>query len=275
MNSIKTPDLKNLTDAQKKEITAQERFSRIGTSGANTGVEFARASKHQDIEIKSKKPDLPPDGAKINEEFTSSRRGKGAASSKRVKEGFTYVGRSRLIKAAVALAILLVFTVLFAPPIFKGSSELSGCRREELFGSHDLIQFRSSLMSEHNVYNIHAVNTDDSGSYRICTIAFDVTNYGPLAVTVGDCIVMSGGEFKDNIVYSCSAAGAYEIPAFSKKTIQVDILINTEGLTSEQLNSAVTTLILSTKGMKKQLFGINIPCIPGFMGVSDELSFNI
>lgn len=277
MNSLKTPDMKNLTENQKKAIAAEEKFSRIGHTGANTGVEFARASKHQDIELKSNKPELPPDGVKINEQFTSSKRGSKPASKKRVKgAGYTYVGRARLIRAAVIILLLAAFIVLFAPPLCRSNSSVSASRSDTLFGSaKNLTQYKSDLMDKYDVYNINALSSKDSSEYRICTVAFDVTNYGPLDLTMSDCAVMFGGELKDRIVYACSASGAQEIGAFTTKTIEVEILVCTEGLTNEELNSAVTSLTITTKGLKKRISGFELPCIPGFMGVSNDLSFKL
>lgn len=275
MNSIKTPDLKNLTEEQRQAIAAKDRYT--GLSGAkNSGVDFARATKNYNAEIKTHDTKQPRDGAKINEEFTSSKRGSNAAAKGRSTKGagYKYVGRTRLIKAAVVLAALIAFAVLFAPPIMKGSDYFSQCRSEKLFDEGELSTYRSALAKEHSLYKAKALSSEDNDSYRICCFDIDVTNYGPLAVTIDDIIVSNGGEYADHIVYSCSASGAVEISGFSKETVRVEVLVNMDELSNDQLNTAVTTLKLSTKGMKKKLFGFGLPGVPGFVSVADELTFD-
>jgi hypothetical protein len=42
-------------------------------------------------------------------------------------------------------------------------------------------------------------------------------------------------------------------------------------MTEKELNEAVSSMIISTKGMNKKVFGISIPCVPYFIFVSNNI----
>ncbi len=282
MNSISTPDLDHLTDKQAKDLNALGK--KRGTGGIDDfsvkpKVDFAAATQHRDIAFTGHDPtlDLPPDGQQLYEEFTKTKRQQHIAQNRLdqgVKIKGTYVARRRIITAVVTAVTLLVGVMLFAPPVFSANDSESGCRYEDILAKHGITQYKSEVLNEYNVYNINALSSDISKNYRICTVSFDVVNFSPFRVKLGDYVVANGGEHKDNIVYSTSVDEDAELPAFGKRTIKVDILINKEELTDEEFDKAITSLVLSTKGMKKHLAGkLDLPTIPALMFVSDVISF--
>lgn len=280
MNSISTPDLNNLTDKQRKEINQTNRGGGMDDFSAKPKVDFATATQHRDIAFTGHDPtlDLPPDGNQLYEEFTKTKRGQQTAVNmldRGVKINGTYVARRRILTAIIAAVIVLLTVIFFAPPIFSSNSEESSCRSEDIFARKGVAQYKSEMISNCNVYNINAMTSDLSKSYRICTVSFDVKNYTPFPIVLDDYAIANGGEHKDHIVYSDAVDNEpVKISGFSSRTVKVEILINKEGLTDEEFDKAITSLVLSTKGMKRELFGkVKIPSIPGLMFVSDVITF--
>ncbi|MBP3271138.1 MAG: hypothetical protein J6M17_02775 [Ruminococcus sp.] len=278
MNSVRPPDLDNLSADQKNAINSGDQSRRM-TGGFNTSGDFSSASKkHHDLQIKPNENELlPSDGAKLNEEFTSTRRSKDPkiVHNDEVRVKRTKVRskkrRSRTLTLVVFAAVALF---IFSPPIFKADATQSGCRYEDLFASAGVTQYKAEVIDQHYVYNIDAMNSDRSSSYRICTVAFEISNPGPFEISVEDMIIFKGGEGSDHIVYTGLTEPVHRIPAFGKKTVTADILINKDGLDDAQFDKAITSLVLTTKGMKKDFFGLKFPSIPGFMKVASEITFD-
>ena len=279
MNSISTPDLNNLTDKQAKDLNAFDRKNAMDGIVTKPKTDFAEATQHRDIVFTAHDPekDMPLDGEQLYEEFTKTKRERAIAENtldRGVKIKGTYVARRRLITLIVAACVLFVGALLFAPPIFSANDSEGGCRYEDIFARKGVTQYKSEVLSNYNVYNINAMSSDLSKSYRICTVSFNVRNLTPFTVKLGDYTVANGGDHKNNIVYSASVDKNTEVSAFSSKTVKVDILVNKEGLTDEEFDKAVTSLVLSTKGMKRRLFGsVELPTIPALMFVSDVVTF--
>ena len=61
------------------------------------------------------------------------------------------------------------------------------------------------------------------------------------------------------------------VSAFSTEKITIRVVINTAEMTEKELNEAVSSMIISTKGMNKKVFGISIPCVPYFIFVSNNI----
>jgi hypothetical protein len=229
----------------------------------------------QDFEIK-KEPEKD-DVEVLVEEFSSKRAPKQAASTmeKGVKVRGKYIARKKVIAAVVTVVVLLVLVSLFVPPFFTANDSESSCRKEDIFAKEGSTQYRSDIISNDYVYNIDALSSDRSDSYRICTVAFDAKNYTPFEVTADDYIISDGGNFSSNIVYSKCVGDSNVIPPFSTKTIRIEILINRDGLSDEAFDEAITSLTLRTTGTKKRIGkAISIPCIPAWFGVSDVISFD-
>ncbi len=279
MDSITTPDLKNLNKEQSKAINTFDRYTRVEDNSGKIRADFSRAQVVHDFEIKSKKEEEedPDDAQALVEEF-SARRVPNAptkALDKGVKVRGTYVSRRKIITPIVIVLVLLILIALFAPPIYTANDSLSGCRSEDIFAEAGVTLYKEKILSSYHVYNIDAVSSEQSDSYRICTVAFDAKNYMPFPVTVDDYIISGGGDYSDNIVYATASSSSKEIPAFSTETIEVEILINADGLTDEQFDQAITSIRLSTKGAKKKITdSISIPCLPAFMNVSNVITFD-
>ena len=275
MDSIKTPDLKNLDKEQSEKLSSRDLHPNMDDGRVRR--EFMPVSpKGGDFEVKPKDESLTDRGEKDYEKFeTKSTRDAKSKASGHFDQGVlvhgSYIARKRLIRIITILAAALILWVLFAPPIFSANDTENDCRYEDIFANKGSSQYKTEILGKGYVYNLDALSSDQSESYRICTVAFDVNNYLPLPVDIKDYAVSFGGDFKDNIVYAYADNDAKHIPSMTKKTVHVNILINKAGLSDGEFDRAITSLMLTTKGMKK--FGV-LPCVPAVMSVSDYLTFD-
>ena len=136
-------------------------------------------------------------------------------------------------------------------------------------------QYRADIMTNRYVYNIEALSSDKSSSYRICTIAFKAKNFTPFEMTAEDYVIANGGDFSSHIVYSTYVGDSNVIPPFSTKDVKIEVLINKDGLDDKQFDDAITSLHLRTSGTKKKIGKhISIPTIPAWFSVSDVITFD-
>lgn len=278
MDSIKTPDLKNLDKKQYDNINTFDRYSRAEDPAGRVRVSFDNATHMKEIDsILAQKHEKKDEVEQMLEDFQPKRRPARATNvlDQGVKIHGKYVARRRILTAVIILLILVVCFALFAPPFFKANDTESGCRREDIFEQKGVTGYKADIMKDTSVYNLEALSSEKSDSYRICTVAFEANNMTPFTTVIDDYTISGGGLYKDHVVYSTGVGDSKEIPAFSKKTVKVEILVNRSGLTDDQFDQAVTSLKLSTRNTRK-LVGKNayIPCLPGTMNVSDVISFD-
>ena len=276
MDTLKTPDLNNLDAEQSEKLNNRELHARLDEDRVKR--EFVPVSpKNPDFKTEKKDESLTDRGETDYKEFStkSTREASKNSATNALDQGVlvngSYIARKKLIAVIVAVISILVLWLFFAPPVFKANDIESGCRYEDIFAHKGSSRFKTEILSKGYVYNINALSSDQSESYRICTVAFDVNNYMPIPVEISDYAVSFGGDFKNNIVYSYADKDAKYIPSMTKKTVHVNILINKSGLTDGEFDRAITSLTLTTKGMRK--FGV-LPCVPAVMSVSDYLSFD-
>ena len=278
MDTIKTPDLKNLNQKQYDNINNFDRYSRAEDYSGKVRVSFDQATQMKELDsILAQKHEKKDEVEEMLEEFQSKRRPTVAASrmNQGVKIHGTYVARRRIITAVIVAVSLLILFMLFAPPFYKANDSESSCRYEDIFASKGVTGYKVDVAKDKSVYNFDALSSEKSDSYRICTVAFEAKNLTPFAVYMDDYAIVGGGDFKDHIVYSTAVGDSREIPAFSTKTVRVEILVNRSGLTDAEFDKAVTSLTLYTKGARKRVSKTaGLPCIPAFMTVSDVISFD-
>ena len=280
METLKTPDLKHLDDEQTENLNSHGVTGRADDGSGKSISDFMPVSPSgKEFTVQPTKELLPPDGEQLLEEFSTKsvrdakKRGEGEID--RMDQGVlvngSYVARKTIIRFLLIMIGVIVFVLFFVPPICTCSSEECGCRFEDIFAEKGASQFKTDILSQRYVYNIDAMSSDVSRSYRICTVGIDIKNYLPIPVTVKDFAISNGGEFKDHIVYAYSDKGSFSVDPFEQKKVYVNILINKAGLSDGEFDRAITSLTLTAKGMKK--FGF-IPCIPAIMHVSDVISFD-
>ena len=278
MDSLKTPDLDHLDEKQSEQLNKHDNRIRSDDDPDNLRAEFSPVS-HDGREFQIRPKVKAVDGETMSEQFSTKsvrdakKRGEGEID--RMDQGVlvngSYVARKTIIKFLLIMIGIICFVLFFVPPICTCSNEECGCRFEDIFAEKGASKFKTDILSQRYVYNIDAMSSDVSRSYRICTVGIDIKNYLPTPVTVKDFAISNGGEFKDHIVYAYSDKGSFSIDPFEQKKVYVNILINKAGLSDGEFDRAITSLTLTAKGMKK--FGF-IPCIPAIMHVSDVISFD-
>lgn len=277
MDTIKTPDLNNLDAKQSKVLNTFDRYTRAEDYSGKVRADFSRAQKVTDFELKSLQEEKRDKTEVLVEEFSAKKVPTSAANAmnKGVKVRGKYVARKKIIAAVVIAIAIIVFITLFVPPIYFANDAESSCRKEDIFAESGATQFRADIMNNNHVYNVEALSSDRSDSYRICTVAFDVKNWSPFTFEADDYVISNGGDFDSHIVYSTAVGDSTTIPAFTNKTIQIEILINKDGLSDEEFDRAITSLTISTAGAEKKISkNGGIPCIPAFMNVSDVITFD-
>lgn len=279
MDSIKTPDLKNLSEKQHENISSYDRYSRAEDPRGRTKVSFDTATHMKEIDsILAQKHQKKDEVQQMLEEFQSKRRNMKAPGvlDQGVKIKGTYVARRRIISSIITTIVLLVVVTLFMPPVYKANDTESNCHSEDIFADGGVNGYKIKILKDKSVYNLDGLDSEKSSSYRICTVAFEANNLSPFAAYMDNYQVIGGGEYKDHIIY-CAAADdeSKEIPPFGRKTVKVEILVNRTGLTDAQFDRAVTSLTIATRGLKRrETKSGGLPCIPAFMGVSDVISFD-
>ena len=278
METLKTPDLKHLDDEQTENLNSHGVTGRADDGSGKSISDFMPVSPSgKEFTVQPTKELLPPDGEQLLEEFSTKsvrdaqKRGEASHLDQGVLVNGSYVARRTILRFLFIVIFVVAFVLFFVPPVFKANNNEGSCRYEDIFAGKGSSQFKTEILSKNYVYNIEAMSSDVSESYRICTVAFDVNNFLPVPVEIKDYAISGGGDFGDHIVYAYADSSAKNFDSMEKKTIYVNILVNKAGLSDGEFDRAVTSLTLTTKGMKK--YGV-IPCIPAMMNVSDVISFD-
>ena len=57
-----------------------------------------------------------------------------------------------------------------------------------------------------------------------------------------------------------------------RKKIKIRVDVNVAEMSEKEFNEALSSMIISTKGMNKKVFGLSVPCVPYFIFVSNNIS---
>ena len=199
----------------------------------------------------------------------------GAVQQDRIKHRFTvpvsaqqFIIEPQYSRPAVLNAVplpLASFFLHFSFDIFKdmGTTELKKYASEHYAVNADLEKFFTS---------------EKSDNYRVAELSFKVRNLSPFKVEIPKFVVSKvDSQYSNNIGYieTDLDENGKDIPitvsAFSTEKITIRVVINTAEMTEKELNEAVSSMIISTKGMNKKVFGISIPCVPYFIFVSNNI----
>lgn len=200
-------------------------------------------------------------------------RGKG--SVKGVKVGKKYVA-SWLIKRIVIIVVLALFVVItFLPPVMISSSE-GQTLQVNVFENVSVPYLKEEILSNWNVYELENMSSERAENYRVCTVGIEVKNFSPYSVELeGFRIVTCDPTYKDKFIAVKPIQDEISISPFKVTTVEVQILINVSELSEEQFNEAMTSLIISTSGLRKKIGPIPIPTVPAYIFVSDSLEFKL
>lgn len=193
--------------------------------------------------------------------------------AKGVKVGKSYVAGWLVKKIVIIAVVLLVLFIAVVPPICTNSQEGS-TQNVNVFEKQSYSQLKENLLSDWSVYNIDNMSSEKAANYRVCTVGINMGNYSPFKIVAdGFSVVTVDPTYKDKIVAVRVPGGKIELSPFKVETLTVEVLVNVHELSSEQLDEAMTSLVLKTSGMWKKAGPLPIPCIPAFVFVSDALEY--
>lgn len=193
--------------------------------------------------------------------------------AKGVKVGKSYVAGWLVKRIAIIAAVLLVLFITLVPPICTNSQE-GAALDTNVFENQNYSQLKETVLSDWNVYNIENMTSERAANYRVCTVGINIGNYSPFRIVAeGFSVVTVDPTYKDKIIAVRVPEGKIELSPFKVDTVTVEVLVNVHELSSEQLDEAMTSLVLKTSGMWKKAGPVPIPCIPAFVFVSDALEY--
>ena len=282
MDSIEVPDvdkIKKLSDTKFRgssvnrtadEIFDGEKFKKAG--------EFDRATKTYDDTTKHKEEDDEDD---FLEDAAAMPAQAATGLNKGVKVGDSYVKRGKVIRIAITVVIILVLMVFFFPPLFFNDADKSIVKYDDnVFRTMGMTDFKTYALSNYSVYNEEAFSSELSSSYRFADIVFNIKNPSPFEIKIPQYEISHVSSLYDNAVcYATSVTTNNDgevigdtVPPFSSKEVTVRILVNVTNMDDSTFDDCVTSMILSTKDMKKKI-GKNtyLPCLPAFMPVSNAI----
>ncbi len=273
MDSIQLPDqdkLNNLKDGfsdQRKvhKETGFDDFTNV------TRADFSRATA---VNIPTRTEEKEDD----EDDFIPKTDPNRKANNIGVRVGKRYVAKTRLLKIIIVCIIIFAVILFFFPPIVTNNYNASKCENINVFQNIGISELKEEIYKNKNVYNEDALSSEKSENYRLCTIVLSVKNYTPFELKIsGYEIVTADTMYKDRFVYASSSNENGDIiPAFSTQPVKVEVLVNVAELTDEQFDTAVTSLVLKTVGMKKKVSKSSYcPCLPAFVFVSDAISFEL
>lgn len=196
-----------------------------------------------------------------------------------VKFGKVYITKGKLLKwCAIGLGTVAIILTFF-PPLFFSQVSKSGIDfKKNPFEKMGLNELESYALSNCSIYNEKAFSSDLGANYKVLKLVYEVGNFTPYKLKIPQFKVTSvASEFENNICYATNAnikngePVACEIPPFSSEDVNVEILMNVGGLSDKQIDEAITSLVISTVGMKKIAAGIELPSIPAVVWVSNNI----
>lgn len=198
---------------------------------------------------------------------------------KGVKFGKGYISIGKLLKRCViALIILAVILSMFPPLFFTPVSKCGIDYEKNPFEKMGIAELHTYALSNYAVYNENAFSTHKRENYKVFRLVFELGNYSPFKLRIPQIKVLSvDSKYSNNICYSKFAdengevPKAVEIPSFSSKDVTIEILMNVNGLSQDEIDEAITSMIVCTSGMKKIAGSIEVPAIPGIEWVSNNI----
>lgn len=200
--------------------------------------------------------------------------------NKGTRIGGSYVRKGTIVKWAVIFVAAILVLVLFFPPFFSSDPELSRVKYDEdVFEDKGLTGFKTYASANYTVYNENAFSSEDPKNYRVVDLAFTLRNPSPLQMKIPQYkIFRVDSDYDDVVCYATSVTKDSDgkvigdvIPGFSSKDVIVRVMVNVSGMSDEEFDDCITSMVISTVDMKKKLTkNTYVPCVPAFMPVSNN-----
>lgn len=276
MDSISLPDKEKISNLSGGFVNSRRVYRERGIDDFTNSV---RADFSEAAPIKV--PERTEPEKREEDDFIEKSRAKPMPKSntdtRYLKLGRRSVPRWRFFKIAAIVLVAIIVLCVFCPPIMLSNSE-GTTKRNNIFADKGISAVKEELLKNENVYNIDNMTSEKPENYRVCTLGIQVSNYTPFKSYIGGFSILTCDPlYKDKFVsVSINEPDGYVIPAFSVRTVQVNVLVCVTEMTDQQLTDAMTSLVLKTTGLKKGLGSLpGMPIIPGAIFVSDALEYNL
>lgn len=201
-----------------------------------------------------------------------------------VKVGTSYVERRKVIIWMVASFLLLASALIFLPPLMSSTEENTGVDHDRnVFAEMGMTEFKAHAVANYSVYSMEALSSEKNESYRVVQLSTHLQNSSPFEVTIPQYkAIHVPAKYKNKVCYVTSATTkdgkvtGDTIEGFSGADVTIEVMVNVVGMSDEDLDECITGMILTTVDAKKQLVGgIETPCIPAFLFVSDNIKVTL
>lgn len=290
MDAIRLPDQKKIralnTESRRGSAVNQYAESLFSTDKSRHQGSFERAIAYEDP---GRNLTLVPNDEEEEEEediteFAARNVPKATGLNRGVKLGGQYV-RKKTIVIWCVVAVTFLLAMMFAfPPIFADDTDNSKVlENQDIFKDMGMTGLKAYASAHYYVNSEKAFSSEKAENYRVVNLAFTARNLSPFTVEIPKFVVTKVDPlYEDHICYVASGSVNENnedvpetIPAFSSKKINIQVLVNVSDLSEAQFNEAVSSMIISTQGMNKKVFGLSIPCVPYFIFVSDNISLSL
>lgn len=287
MDPIKLPDQNKIRElnAETRRGSAVNQYaeSLFSTDKSRHKGSFERAIQYEDP---GRNMTLVPDDQDEEEpeeditEFAARSVPKATGLNRGVRFAGQYVKKKTIVIWCVVVISFLLLMMFAFPPVITDDTENSRVLQDvNVFGQMGMTELKSYASAHYYVNSEKAFSSEKSENYRVVNLSFSARNLSPFTVEIPKVVVSKvKSKYEDSIAYvSCGSVDEngndvpITVPAFGTKQIDVKVLVNVEKLDEQQFNEAVTTMVLSTEGMNKKVFGLSIPCMPYYIFVSDNI----
>ena len=289
MDPIKLPDQKKIralnTETRRGSVINQYADSLFSTDKSRHQGSFERAIQYEDP---GRNLTLVPDEEEEEEEediteYAAREIPKATGLNRGVKLGNQYVRKKTIVIWCIVAVSFLLFMMFAFPPIFTDDNENSEVLYDKnVFEKMGMTELKAYASTHYYVNSEKAFSSEKMENYRVVKLSFTARNLSPFKVEIPKFVVSKVDPlYEDKIAYVSSGSVddsgndiPVTVPAFSSKKIEIEVLVNVVDIDERQFNDALSSMIISTKGMTKNVLGMKIPCVPYFIFVSNDLSLS-
>ena len=277
--SLNTPKHRGLAINQY----AESLFSK--DDGYHQG-KFERAIHYEDPAMNLNDPRLDAEDEQEEDfsDFNAREIPKATGLNRGVKLGNQYVKKKTIvIWVSVAVAFLL-FMIFAFPPVISDNTDDSTVEKDaNVFRNMSITELKAHASTHYSMVSEKAFESEKAENYRVVKLVYNARNLSPFKVEIPKFVLTKiDPRYEDKIGYITMAEKtkngdqkAAIIPAFGSKEIVVEVMVNVVDMDEKQFNDAIASMIISTEGMNKKVFGLSVPCIPSFVFVSNNMLLDL
>lgn len=289
MDSIRLPNRKEIyslnTPKHRGSAINQYAESLFSKDEGYHQGKFERAILYEDPAMNLKDPRLDAEDEQEEDfsDFNAREVPKATGLNRGVKLGSQYVKKKTIvIWCVVAVSFLLAMMFAF-PPIVSDDVDNTTSVEKNIFEKMSMTELKAHASTHYSIGSEKAFNSEKKENYRTVRLAFSAKNLSPFKVEIPKFVLTKiDPRYSDKVAYISMAQTDSKgeqipvvIPGFSSKKFEVDVLMNIEDMDSEQFNEAVRSMVISTEGMNKKVFGMSLKCVPSYVFVSNSIELDL